>query len=607
MNLKKPEIFFTLLILVVGLALILITPIGANFDEETYVARIFEMSLGHVMPNSFLGEGRYYPLALFSNSYRQDVNLWPIDGPTWLAQSKVRMDWQNRDFDSLLGYTTRAVYFPTLFAMQAPIMRVMGPRLDIPIVFIYYTLRLSYLALYALLVFLALRVIPFGKWLLGVIAIAPMTLILASSVSPDPIIFGVIFLFVAWVMHLIDESSSQLTRKQFLVTSLLILALCSLKPNTFFLLFLLLALPVRKFTSKGQILGLAGVAVMGVAMSLSWTYLASQVVFNQHAMASDSLPRFWSLFQTPQIFFKALAQTIAKNGVAYLIQMVGVSGYGYWQFPAFVYFLFPVAVVAAFFVEEEKNRLNGKQKLWFFLVGILNFLVIFVLFFVVDTPIDSPIIPGVQGRYFIPFLPLLLLPLALGKPVKGFKLGFFGLTSLISITFLLTLFLDFHVLCGESRLTREPCKLPYYKNWGTETFLPVKLEKGAALYQNIIADCQTISQVEVWPLENSANPDNLIEINLRSGAGELLSAYTLPTIGIPVNEWYAIDIPDVEGMKGSALTIEILPGVSNADLNFALGVFPTNEYTKGELFVRDAATGKSTSAGNDLIFKVWCE
>lgn len=607
MNLKKPEIIFTLIILVVGLALIVITPIGANFDEETYVARIFEMGLGHIMPNSYLGEGRNYPLALFSNSYRQDVNLWPIDGPTWLAQSRVRMAWQNREFDTLLGYTTRAVYFPTLFALQAPIMRYMGPRFDIPIVFIYYALRLSYLLIYALLVYLALRLIPFGKWVLGVIAITPMSLILASSVSPDPVIFGVIFLFIGWVMHLINDSTNQISRRQFLITGLLVLAVCSLKPNTFFLLFLLLALPRSKFKHTWHAWGFVGVSAIGVAMSLGWTYLASQVVFNQHAMASDSLPRFWSLFLTPQIFLKALYQTIGNNGIAYLVQMVGVSGYGYWQFPTFVYILFPFAILAAFFIEEKKNTLNSQQKWWFFCVGILNFLVIFVLFFVVDTPIDSPVIPGVQGRYFIPFLPLILLPLVFAKPIKGFKIAFFTLTGLLSIAFLSTLFLDYHVICGGSMLTGQPCKLPYYKNWGTETFLPLKLEKGAALYQNFIADCQTITQVDVWPLANLTGSTTQIEVNIRDGAGDLLSTQSFSTVGIPVNGWFTFDIPDVEGMKGTALTIEILPAEGGDAANFALGVFPTDEYNKGELFIRDAVTGKSTTAGNDLIFKVECE
>jgi uncharacterized membrane protein len=42
----RVEIFFTALILVFGAFLIFVTPIGAGQDEETHLARIWEMSKG---------------------------------------------------------------------------------------------------------------------------------------------------------------------------------------------------------------------------------------------------------------------------------------------------------------------------------------------------------------------------------------------------------------------------------------------------------------------------------------------------------------------------------------------------------------------------------
>lgn len=606
-KLFKPEIFFPLIILLFGLLLILITPIGANYDEETYMARIFEMSLGHIMPNSFLGEGRNYPAVLMSNSYRQDVNLWPVDAPTWIEQAKVRIDWDNRDFDSLWNYQTRAVYFPTLFIVQAPIMRIMGPRLDIPIVFIFYTIRFSYLVIYLLLVYLALRIIPFGKWMLGVIATAPMSLILASAISPDPIIFGVCFLFVAWVLYLIKQSSGYITKKQLLITCGLILAVCTLKPNYFFILFLLFALPYKNFLKKSDLVVIMVVSLLGVGMSLGWTYMASQVVFNQLNMASDSMPRFWSLFQAPQIFIKSLAETISQSIVPYLIQTIGISGYGYWRLPTLVYVLYPAAIVLVFFLEDNRNILTRKQKIVFWLTGLLNFLVIFTLFFIANTPLGSSTIVGVQGRYFIPFILVLLLPFVFTKPVRILRFIIYGLMGLILLASTTALFLDYHVICGESLTSQKACKLPYYKNWGPETFLPASLSKGSALNQNIIVDCQTISHVEVLPLRNETESDAKAVINLRAGSGDLISTETFSLSGISVNNWYSIDIPDVVGLKGSSISIEFLPAEGQDLSQFALGIFPTDEYTKGELFIKDGKTGQSSSDGNDLIFKYQCE
>lgn len=249
-RLKTPEYIFPIIILVIGFVFVMITPFGANFDEETHVARIFEMALGKMVPNSYIGEGKNYPASLMSISYRQDVNLWPVDAPTWIEQAKARINWKQRENESLDNYKTRAVYFPTLYILQALIMRIMGLLLNLPIVFIYYVIRLSYLLLNCLLVFLSLKIIPFGKWVLGVIAIAPMSLVLAASISPDSIISGICFLYIAWVLNLIKDSGKSISQRQLLITCGLILAVCTLKPNYIFLLFLLFALPFKGFLKK---------------------------------------------------------------------------------------------------------------------------------------------------------------------------------------------------------------------------------------------------------------------------------------------------------------------------------------------------------------------
>jgi len=596
---SRPEVIFSLVILFVGLFIILITPIGANNDEETYVARIFEMSLGHFFPNSFLGEGRNYPVALISDSYRQDVNLWPV--------AKNKINWHNRDFDSLLNYRTRAVYFPTLFMIQAPIMRYLGIRFDLPVVFIYYAIRLSYLFIYLLFVYIALRIIPFGKWVLGTIAVAPVCLITSASISPDPIIFGISFLFIAWILYLIIQSSVIITPKQIIITCVLILAVCTLKPNYIFLLLLLFSLPFKGFLSKKIVFILAVFCLVGIGISLGWSYLASQIIVNQLDSAIDSMSQFWSLFQTPQVFFSTLWKTLTVNINSYLSQIVGTSGYNYWRLPAVIYILYPLTIVMALFLEESKNTLSRRQKIIFCLTGLLNFIVIFLLFYIANTPKGSPTIVGVAGRYFTPFVPLLVLPLVFNKPIKKLHTYFIGLVGIISLALMSTLFLAYHIICGGFWVSGQICKLPYYKNWGPETFLAENLSKESVLNQNIIVDCHTITHVDLWPIANEVNSKDKLIVNLRSGSGMLLSKTSFSPTGIPIDAWFSIDIPDVVGMKGSAITIEIKPEEGKDLSKFALGVFPTNEFTKGELFIKDGSSGKSFSADNDLIFKYQCE
>ena len=120
MKKQRPENFFTILILILGIVLLLVTPAGANYDEDTYMARIWETALGHIIPNSYLGNGGSIPGGFYNLSYRRQINLPAIDFETIKQQLTVKTDGTD-----LVAHQTRAKYFPTLFMIQAVIMRVL--------------------------------------------------------------------------------------------------------------------------------------------------------------------------------------------------------------------------------------------------------------------------------------------------------------------------------------------------------------------------------------------------------------------------------------------------------------------------------------------------
>ena len=268
MKKQRPELFFTLVIFIIGTVLLLITPAGANFDEETYVARIWEMGLGHFIPNSHLGEEGTVPNAFMKISYRRQLNVPIINMDILREQIKVKIDW-----DDFAKYETRAGYFPTLFMIQAVIMRVFGAHFHLPVLILYYMLRFTYLLLYCLLVYLAIKILPFGKWVFGTLALAPMCLIQATSISADPVVFGMAFLFIAWVLKLSSDPSGGMTKKELLITCLLTLSLGTLKTNMIFLLVLLLIIPKRKYAGKKTWIAVLVSALLSLVLAFGWIYI----------------------------------------------------------------------------------------------------------------------------------------------------------------------------------------------------------------------------------------------------------------------------------------------------------------------------------------------
>jgi uncharacterized membrane protein len=70
---------------------------------------------------------------------------------------------------------------------------------------------------------------------------------------------------------------------------------------------------------------------------------------------------------------------------------------------------FIVICLTAFRRQEEPQYLEALNKIWIALICIAVFAMILVTMFLAWTPNTGKVIYGVQGRYFLPILPLILL------------------------------------------------------------------------------------------------------------------------------------------------------------------------------------------------------
>lgn len=592
MKKQRPEIFFSLLILVLGIVLLLITPAGANFDEDTYVARIWEMGLGHMIPNSYLGSPERLPSGFYTISYRRQINLPAIDIETIRQQLKLRID----DYD-LMTYQTRAKYFPTLFIIQAAIMRYFGPHLHLPILVLYYLLRFSYLLLYCVLIFLTIKVLPFGKWVFGTLAIAPMCLIQAAAVNADSLIIGISFLFIAWVVRLACSLNEELSKKDLLITCLLILSLGTLKPNAVFLLPLLLIIPFRNLKKNKAWLLIIIASLASLSIPLIWNYLTPELIENP---GIEPAKQVLSLFTSPQIFLKSLWGMLSGSLPIYYKQIVGVAGYGYWNMPGIIYWIFPASLLLALFSENSSVNLTVKQRVLSGLVGLFNIFMIFLVFYVVITPVASTRIEGIQGRYFSQFLPLLIIPFMFTPKIQISKLFIGTVVTLSSLLCVATLFLSYNVVCGYAMATNQPCVLPYYKNWDPSTFLGIKMDKDTHITQSEVITCKKLTGFQVWVYKNESKAGQKESFTLESIDGKLLRTSWIQSDTLPQSGWAAIPIDPPLNSLNSEYRFSITPEDGTGIPGLELGRFPTNEFNRGTLSIN----GKDTE--NDLVFKYTC-
>jgi len=599
MTKRKPEIIFSLIILIFGSLLVLVTPFGGGADEDTHIGRIWEMSTGALVPNQHLSTGPNYPFVFNQISYRQDVNVRPVSWDAWKEQLFSKIDW-----DNFIHHTTRARYFFTLYLPQAFIMGVMGRLLDLPVGFVYYAIRLSYLLIYALLVYLSIRIIPMGKWLLGFLAATPMSLIQAASISPDSTNNGIAFVFIAWVLYMNSaERRAAFSKKDWFITALLTLAVCTLKLNTVPLLIALLLIPRVKFGPPKWLVGFILFAILAVSIvCLGWNFLtASELLTSTTIDTYNASEQIKLILQDPGRFFRAIGETIVTQTPRYARNWVGISGYDYWPLPEIIYWMTPILIVLAILSDSMGGLLNLRKRL----IAVASFGVVFlatiVMFYLLYNPPGTTLIPGVQGRYFLFITPLLFIALLPNRPVLRLGAGWLAAGSAF-IAFLTVgaLFLAYHLTCGSAWYTTGLCRLPRHKNQTATSSLPVELPAGRTVFQTFQPPCNQLTQASVWLYEHSANSGSLTIAVLNDSSGETVNAREISAAELPSGGWLELDFPPISDSAGQTYTFQITAAGDPPLRGVQVGVSDRNEYLDGELNIgAEAQTG-------DLFFRYGC-
>jgi hypothetical protein len=233
-------------------------------------------------------------------------------------------------------------------------------------------------------------------------------------------------------------------------------------------------------------------------------------------------------------------------------------------------------LLAAFFSEDtcqpDKRTRNG-----LFLVFGLSFLATLMSLYVSYTPVGSPEIQGVHGRYFIVIFPLILLGLV-GLPIKTIKLDrkllirmLVGITLVCLLLFSTGMYLAFYVNCGTAFYQPGLCYRPAYKNWSPNSNYFQPLSSTQILSQWIIPKCNGMNALRVWIDSTGSDPNGITEFILNDEEDDVVklditkSNSDLPikdwlTLTFPINMnsggiWYSLNIKNVEPALGQGIRV----------------------------------------------------
>jgi uncharacterized membrane protein len=150
-----------------------------------------------------------------------------------------------------------------------------------------------------------------------------------------------------------------------------------------------------------------GIALLATALWLAWV----EVLDCAPALPfADPAAQARAVLLDPLGFLAVAARSTARQGVEWIESLVGYLGWFNVKLPLLAYVLVPCSLLLATLTNgRDAHALDGRSRLWLVGLGLASGLLLILACYVWWTPLHSPVVRFVQGRYFLPVLPLLLL------------------------------------------------------------------------------------------------------------------------------------------------------------------------------------------------------
>ncbi len=445
LNAARAPVRVAAIVLGAGLLFAALVPPLGGYDEPLHLFRAWQVSDGGVFSRVHgsgrdRGAGGYLPAALVVDmaGLLRDGALRAHD-----AQHAFHHvgDAAPRGRRRFVTFSSAAEYSPVPYLPAALGIRI-GRTLRLSTLVTIWLARACQIAAYAALIALALARAPVRRTALLVLALAPVALAQAATISADPITFGLVFVLLAEVVALATAATTSLRARALVEIGLVVCALALAKPPYVVLAALLL---VPAWQHRGRVgAALLGATVAAAGLAVAWNHWAQQHFFpppvppggvppGSYAYHDVSPSRQQSfIVHHPQSFFAAIGRTIGARPWALVRD--SVAQLPRWEAPMLIGAVMLAAVGLASCASPWPRatpaatvRVSG---------AVLALVTTIALFAVADegwNTVGARRIDAFQGRYLLPVVAVLVVVCARGRGSRWTAPAAFAATAVASL------------------------------------------------------------------------------------------------------------------------------------------------------------------------------
>lgn len=416
---------FPVLLLVIASVFAVFSPAGAVPDEHYHFFRSYEYA--NVMTFQQEDVVRSEDLSLFQE--QGGILDDSIDYAHWSRIEAGLLDGQVLPGETSLQ-DERGIFGQALDPLD---ISANGPQLKVPsalgimlakalganAVLLFYFGRFANMLYAALLIIFAVRITPIGRNVFMATALLPITLQQIGSYSYDAATIGLAFLLTALLLSAIcGEGTIRVRTLVGIAVVGCLLAPCKVIYAA--ILLLVFFIPKERFASnrvcilfKGGVLLLAFAMIAAFRMSSIGSLTQSNSGGDSRGTEHGTFYSLGDVLSHPRNSFVIIMNTLFANGGFYLSSAVGGNP-GYFQanlaLPTFAWLGILIALLLSGVRSEDDGKvLSGRCRIVSICAAALACAGAILSMWLGWTFNTEPVILGVQGRYFLPVIPLLLV------------------------------------------------------------------------------------------------------------------------------------------------------------------------------------------------------
>jgi uncharacterized membrane protein len=418
----NPITAFAALSLLFGTLIIMATPPLRGPDETAHFLRAYGIALGDIVPSTgdaqsrkgiFLAARLYEGFEFFESVRVKEKDAgWFGYGPVF----QTYFSHQSAPIDSdpppvFVPYGGSEGYSPVAYLPQVA-AALAARALDLDFVATLYLMRFAGLAAMTAMIAYAIAISPQLAWAFVTIAMLPAALYGRSVVNADGSALAAAMLVAAlWLRGFLSPHGHRPGQLSFwMVFSALT------KPTNLAFVLLGLMIPTRRWPA----VVLATLPAIGVALfwsvqsgadSGAWRMVE---ITGQEAAAFDPVVKFSHWLNYPLHFPAAVIGAIDEKAVGELwLQAIGILGLFDTPLQDWVYATVSVLLVSTLFARLPlKPAARGKVAMTAAIVTLAYVVSVYFVCYLSFTPLEANMVWGVQGRYFVPCLPVLAIAVA---------------------------------------------------------------------------------------------------------------------------------------------------------------------------------------------------